>query len=360
MRTGLISYDFHPPIGGQGVEAYGLYKALGNRTGVDVVVFSSRENDIRDHVRVPAGGTLGMSQLYFSLKVNMRISRVTRRNKLDLLQVYGGPGGVLLLKKPAAPLVYVANHTYAQQYRHLGRLVYRPLKMLEGIGYGRAREIVAISTTTRESLISDYGIDPEAVTVIPVGIDTSVFKPSGASQEPQSLLFVGRLCRRKGLSYLVEAIGIVRREVPDVRLYIVGEGGLRGELEKSVDETNLSSNIRFVGKVSDKELVEWYNRVEGFVLPSLFEGFGIVCLESLACGTPVIATRVPGVTDIVNDVPPCVLVPPCDATALARAITVFLKEGWGRGRKRETLAGPGFDWESISGRFVEVYKRALS
>jgi len=358
MRMGLVSYDFYPPIGGQGVEAYDLYRALQDQEEVDVVVFSSRENDIRDHVTIPARGVFGAGQFHFSLNVNRRISEVISGNRLDLLQIYGGPGGVLFFRTPRVPLVYVANHTYAQQYRYLGRPVYKPLMRLERIGYRRAQQIVAISTTTKESLVDDYKILPEKITVIPIGVDTSVFKPEGVKRLPASVLFVGRFCERKGLPLLIDSLKDVKSTRPDVTLYMVGEGELRSELQDHIERLRLSENVVFLGRVSGEELVKWYNRAEVLVVPSIFEGFGIVCIEAMACGTPVIATEGPGVVDIIDNQRNGILVKR-DQSELAGAITKLL----GDGELRDAMGWAGrkdvlerFNWEVVAEKFSSIYR----
>lgn len=358
MKVGLIGYDFYPPIGGMGVEAYQLYRALKERRDVDVLVASSRRNDLVDHIRVPAVNAHGLGPISFSLMIGRKAGRIAAQRQLDLLQVYGGPGGVFLLQNPRVPVVYVANHTYAQQSRYLGKWIYGILARLERRSYRFARRIIAISTTTRESLVDDYGIDPDRVTVIPVGIDASVFRPTGAEKTAGSVLYVGRLCERKNIPCLFEAIGIVKRSVPGVRLSLVGDGILRKKLEELAREKGLSDTITFLGKVSEGELVDLYSKAQVFVLPSLFEGFGIVCLEAMACGTPVVATRVPGIVDIVDDGRTGVLVSG-DSREMAGAIQRLLMEP----ETRSTIAVNGreevlerFDWAKVTERIVEVYR----
>ncbi|MCG2796679.1 MAG: glycosyltransferase [Actinomycetia bacterium] len=360
MRIGLVSYDFYPPIGGQGVEAYELYKALQNQEEVDVVVFSSRENDIPCHIDVPTVNALGVGQFHFSLKVGGIIRDLDRKNRIDLLQVYGGPGGVLIYRKPPVPLVFVANHTYGQQYRYLGKKAYRLLMRVEGRGYRLADRIVAISTTTRDSLINDYGIPPDKVRVIPVGVDTNRFRPLGIERIPHSILYVGRLCERKGIPLLIDSLKDAKVSIPDIRLYIVGEGELKSKLQDHVERMKLSENVVFLGRVSGEELVKWYNRVEVMVVPSIFEGFGIVCIEAMACGTPVIATECPGVVDIIDDKRNGILVNR-NRSELAGAITELL----GDKELRNAMARAGredvierFSWNVIVEKFVKVYRQA--
>lgn len=360
IRIGFITHDFYPPVGGQGVFSYELYNALAGIEGVEVSIASSRDNDIETHEQVKVTGRYGFGPLHFSLKINRLLKRFIEKEKVDILQVNGGPGGVFLLRKPGVPVVYVAHHTYGQQFEYLGRKpVYRILKIAEAIGYKLSARVVAVSTTTASSLVNDYGISPDRIKVIPDGVSSKFSIQAGSAREPLSILFVGRLCERKGLHFLVDAMGLVSREFPSVRLYIVGEGPLRDLLEAKVCELGIENNVTFVGKVTDEELVRWYNKVEVLVLPSFFEGFGMVCLEAMACGTPVIATKVPGIVDVVKDSEPCMLVEPGDSTQLAEAIVAYFSEGWNRHSGKRSFVPEGFDWQSIADRFTDIYNEAL-
>ncbi len=363
MRIGIISYDFYPHIGGQGVEAYELHKQLQTEEGVEVVAFSSRKNNLKNHVTIPTLTSGEMGFLFFMLPVNLSLNKMVRKYSLDLVQVYGGPGGVFLFRKPHAYLICVANHTYAQQYRYLKRPVYKVLMRLEKRGYQLADKIIAISSATKQSLVEDYAIYPEKVEVILPGVDTGTFRPEKkVAKIAHSVLFVGRLHERKAIPSLILSLKEVRTRVPDVKLFIVGDGSLRVELQRLVAAEGLVSQVNFLGRVPAEELVQWYNRAEVFVLPSLFEGFGIVCLEAMACATPVIATMVPGVVDLVKDGETGLLVPPQNRKRLGEAIAKLLEDSELRnrlGNNGHQMAREKLDWHQVSRRFVAIYRRAL-
>ncbi|MBN2169484.1 MAG: glycosyltransferase family 4 protein [Actinobacteria bacterium] len=362
MRIGLITYDFFPPIGGQGVESYQLYKELTVRPGIDVEVISARENHLEGHKQVKVVTNEDLGPFHFSLWAWRNLDRYVAEFNLDLIQVYGAIGGVFLFKKPSVPLIYLANQTYAQQQRFLKKKYYQPLAYLEKRGFAFADRIVSISSTTRDSIVKDYGLSPDNIEVIPVGVDRKTFRRLGLDRIRDSILCVGRLCPRKGINHLIEAINIAKKERPEIKLFLAGEGALRSELEQQVSLSNLESNVVFLGKVSDDELVEWYNTVELFVLPTLFEGFGIVCLEALSCGTPVITTRVPGVVDIIKNEPPNQLVPPENPGEMAQAILDYFRKQTTDGPINdgfeEILLG-NFSWDAVCNRFLELYKNVL-
>ncbi len=361
MRIGFLSYDFHPARGGQGVEAYNLYARLREGHGLDIGVVSGSVNELEGHIGLPVREGPG-GALRFSVKANRRLPALLGGMGPDALQIYGGPGGVILLRDPAVPVIYVANHTYHQQRAYLGRSIYRALARAEGAGYRRATHIVSISRTTRESLVRDYGIAEDKVSVIPVGVDTGLFRPLGLERMENSMLFVGRLCERKGLPSLLEACRRVSAEVPGFKVFIAGEGELREALRGGVEEMGLGGVVSLLGRVPDEELPLWYNRVALFCLPSLFEGFGIVCLEAMACGTPVVASRAPGIVDVIPPEHHGLLHAPGDARGLADNIIALLRDRerrLGIGRSLRATAEKGYGWEAVAARFVQVYERVL-
>lgn len=363
MRVGIITYDFYPPIGGQGTEAYNLYKQLMKKDQTEAFVFSSRKNSLKNHVQIPSfGRTLG--PLFFSLYISLKLEKIINKYKLDILQVYGGPGGVFLVRKANIPVIYVANHTYAQQFGHFKKKIYLFLMLLEKIGYVMSKKIIAISSTTKKSLVHDYGIPPEKIIVIPVGINLDEFKPlDDIKKIPSSILYVGRLDKRKGVQYLIRALRYVVKGFPMAKLYIIGNGNLRDSLEKLARNEKVDDHVTFLGKVPMKDLVKWYNKAEVFVLPSLFEGFGIVVLEAMACGTPVIGTKVAGIVDIIENKKTGILVPPEDEKKLGEEIKRILNSPKMRKKivyiSRRYLKKK-FEWESIVGNFIHLYFTNLS
>lgn len=143
------------------------------------------------------------------------------------------------------------------------------------------------------------------IAVIPSGIDAGRFKPMKAKKQKHTIGFLAVLDeyhRYKGLDHLLKAIALVKERIPDVRLLVGGSGALLPEYRKMTKELGIEENVEFLGFVPDEKLPEFYNRLNVFCLPSTSseqEGFGIVLLEALACGIPVITTDVVG---IANDV----------------------------------------------------------
>ncbi|MBC7190664.1 glycosyltransferase [Candidatus Aerophobetes bacterium] len=171
--------------------------------------------------------------------------------------------------------------------------------------------------------------------IIPLGIDVERFKlkedEEGRVKEIRErytsgkgiILFVGRLIYYKGVEYLIRAM----RDI-DASCLIIGEGKLKKKLEKMVDELGLSSKVHFLGSISDDKLPSYYHACDVFCLPSVArsEAFGIVQLEAMVCGKPIVSTNLPtGVPFVNQDKKTGIVVPPKNPQALAEAINTLLE-----------------------------------
>ena len=298
--------------------------------------------------------------LFFVAAGMLAIWRHVRRHHYDVIHVHW-PLPLALLGWAAqrahrAPLV---STFYGVELRWVkGSL--RALKWLVRWAARRSDRVVAISSYTARELreLADVPIE-----VIPY--TTALPAPPSLPQAtggPPVLLFVGRLVERKGVPYLIEAIGLLRDV--SIRLVIVGDGPERPKLEAAARHWGVADRVEFRGKVSATELQGAYARASAFVLPSVFdargdtEGLGVVALEAMNYGTPVVASRIGGIPDIVEDGVTGLLVPPGDAAALAATLRRVLDEPdlarklgeAGRRRLHEQ-----FSWEAITARWDAVY-----
>ncbi len=171
----------------------------------------------------------------------------------------------------------------------------------------RARNITVVSDALKERIKKDIdpSLNPE---VIPMGVDTAIFMPCEKNpviirkyniQGPM-LLFVGRLAREKGIDYLIRAFERVVRHLPKAKLLIVGGGDQRDRLGKLSRNLRLQNNVHFAGIIPNRELPRFYATADVFVCPSLREGSPVSYIESLACGTPIIAGDLPVSREIVG------------------------------------------------------------
>jgi peptidoglycan/xylan/chitin deacetylase (PgdA/CDA1 family)/glycosyltransferase involved in cell wall biosynthesis len=190
-----------------------------------------------------------------------------------------------------------------------------------------ADAVVAVSENLRNK-ITGFGVPADRVHVVPRGVDGDIFSPGNRlearrrlkiPEQDRMILWVGRMVPVKGLDVLMEACDPLRRQGLKFKVYLVGEGPLRKELESDCRTRGLTDTVKFVGPVLHDQLPDWYRAADLTVLPSRSEGIPNALRESLACGTRFVASRVGGIPEIAHE-PANRLVPPGDGAALADAL----------------------------------------
>ncbi|HET9384124.1 MAG TPA: glycosyltransferase family 4 protein [Gemmatimonadales bacterium] len=226
----------------------------------------------------------------------------------------------------------------------------------------RAARVIAISSYTAAALREIANV-PIAVIPYAASLPPARPKTDADREHVPTVLFVGRLVERKGVTHLVEAVAQLadRR----ARLVIVGDGPERPRLEARARELGIAHRVEFRGRISDADLRTAYQRAGVFVLPAVLdsrgdtEGLGVVLLEAMNYGVPVIASNIGGIVDIVVDQETGLLVPPGDAAALASALDSVLRDP-ARSRRlgeagRRRLAEQ-FSWDAILAKMESVYR----
>jgi phosphatidylinositol alpha-1,6-mannosyltransferase len=224
----------------------------------------------------------------------------------------------------------------------------------------KANLILSVSRYTRDRLIQEVGLDAHRVKILPNTYDPGMFaiapKPPRLLQkyglQPQTpvILTVGRLAddeRYKGYDQIIKALPEIRRAIPDARYLLVGKGSDRPRIEKLIAEVGVSEAVILAGFVPDNELAEHYNLCDIFAMPSLGEGFGIVYLEALACGKPVLAGNKDGSRDAVADGELGLLVDPENTAEIAAEIIRVLR----REHSHPILFTP----EALRQRVIELF-----
>lgn len=189
-------------------------------------------------------------------------------------------------------------------------------------------KVIAISQAVAKSLRKFEFIPLKKIFVLHNGIDFKKFNEIADSQNisPRNPFIIGIVCRlepQKGISYLLLAMRIILAKFPNVKLEIVGDGSLFRELNELSKKLEISNSVKFFGKFAD--VIPFYKRMSVFVLPSLYEGFGIVLLEAMAAGVPVVATNVNGINEVVVDGESGILVPPKNPEAIADAVIKIIE-----------------------------------
>lgn len=205
--------------------------------------------------------------------------------------------------------------------------------LLYGLGARRADGLIAVSPEVKESIQATMPSVPAAkIAVIPNGVDTRRYARHterdatrarlGLAEGDQFVAVVAMFKEQKGHRYLIEAAATLAPAFPNARFLLIGDGELRGDLERRVAAANLEATVRLPGLRPD--VPELLAAADLFVLPSLWEGLPMALIEAMAAGLPVVATDVSGTRGVVVDGETGLLVPPGDAVALSRAIATLL------------------------------------
>lgn len=225
----------------------------------------------------------------------------------------------------------------------------------------KADRVISVSKCAATFIENLLGNDVESI-IIPNGVNVHRFHPPKNEVDTSLVLFVGRLVHRKGVHVLIKAFSRVVEEEAEAKLLIAGEGYMKPFLQMRVKQLKLEGKIKFLGKISEEKLANVYRSSRIVVIPSLYrESFGMVALEAMASGRPIIATRVGGLPEIIQDGKNGFLTPPGDHEKLAEKIVQLLSnpkmanEMGFLGRK---IAVENYSWDTVAEQIVNVYFEA--
>lgn len=368
IKIALVSafdYSFHGGVNDHIRSLAAQFESWGH--SVRVIAPCSSPEDIADPnfipmgkpVPVPSGGSIARVSL--SVWLRPRIKSLLKKEQFDIIHVHEPFAGVVPVSVLGlSKTVNIATfHTYrgTRLYRLGGsRLAMRYFRKIDGR--------IAVSEPARQFISRHFPADYE---VIPNGIRldqyTNGIVPFPHLQDGMiNLLFVGRLEKRKGLKYLLGAFNTLKAEWPNLRLLVVGPGKPDRDSNKIINEGDLK-DVVFVGSVSEEDKVRYYKTADIYCSPATGrESFGIVLLEAMAAGKPIVASAIEGYSSVVTHGQEGLLVPPKDVDALAGAIRVLLKDT----DLRHTLAANGrrraeeFRWERVAGEVMEYYKTCMN
>jgi phosphatidylinositol alpha-mannosyltransferase len=368
LKIAMVSpYDFTWP-GGVTAHVSQLARELG-RSGHEVKVLAphspSREFQDADllvplgrSVPLPSGGSIARVSLSWWLYPKVRA--LLKKEQFDIIHLHEPmapilPLCVLEFSKSVNVGTFHASYSRQHLYRFTSPIIKRWQKRLHGN--------IAVSPAARRYVNNTFPGDYE---IIPNGIDFKHFS-GNVSPLPQyqdgklNILFVGRLEKRKGLQYLLEAYSKLKWEIPNIRLIVVGPGNPDKESYRILSSHNLQ-DVDFVGKVSYDDLPRYYASADIFCSPATgAESFGIVLLEAMAAGKPVVASDIEGFRGVMTDGEHGLLVPKKDSDALADALGKLARDP----ELRSKLGGQGnrtaeeYRWEVVAGRVEKYYNTCL-
>jgi glycosyltransferase involved in cell wall biosynthesis len=271
------------------------------------------------------------------------LRRALRTGELDAIHF---PLSVMLPPvdtPPAATTVLDVQHEVFPEFFSRAELAYR--RRVYGWTVRKSRIVITISEHAREALVERLGLDPARVRAIHLGVDHDRFRPDGRARG-YFLLYPANAWKHKNHARLFEAFAEVRRERPELRLVLTGAG--------HDDLPRLPDGAESLGHVGLDTLVELYRSAAALVYPSLYEGFGIPCVEAMACGCPVAASNVASLPEVGGDA--AVYFDPLDVGSIADGIRTVLDDPPRGGTERAAR----FTWDACARRHDEVYEELVS
>lgn len=272
--------------------------------------------------------------------------------------------------KTEVPYIITAHGTDIKGFKKDNRYHHIAIKAAE-----KAEKIITISKHINESVKKHFPVDDQKLRLILNGFDENIFHPTNLNkinvlsnyinkdlskvEDLQLINFTGKLTDFKGVDLLLKAAEIYEKELKNVVTLIIGDGELRGELEKLREELDLKS-IYFLGNLPQETVAELYSIADLTVVPSRVEPFGLVALESLACGTPVIASKAGGLTDFINSEVGRFF-PMDDYKALSSEIidAINNNEKEQKGERASEYALNNYSWNRVIDELLEVYNEVV-
>ena len=370
MRIGLVSpYDFASP-GGVNDHVRHLARELTDR-GHDTRIFapSSRADvdfdsahfyRIGTPIAIPANESVARITLSFHLA--NRVAAIIEHDAFDVLHFHEPllPALPMTMLRMSTTANVGTFHAFARSNvgYYYGRLLLQPYLT-------HIHRAIAVSEPAR-SFVNRYfpGFD---MRVIPNGVDTSVYRPGLAPirhlrDDHVNILFVGRLEKRKGLGDLLRAFRFLESRVRTTRLIIVGDGPLRGKVESYIARHRLP-NVVMAGYVPDSVKPRYYNSADIFCAPATgAESFGIVLLEALASGVPVVATEVPGYMSVLEPGKDSLTVQPKNWRELGASLVILTRDAELRRRLSDYALRKvtRYSWDSVASEVMGVYQEAIN
>lgn len=384
MRVLCLATEYPPAHGyGLGRYAHEHCQALA-AAGVEVDVVCNNYDNRRDHYQ---DGLVQVHNVPFQLPfrgydsasdiLQGNVTLFTRAAQLlrggrsyDVIQSHdwlSASAGHALRQSFGVPLVVAMHDT--ELGKSLGQLTPEQQYVAEMERWicEQADAVAANGQFIKSELAAAYGILSEKISVVGCGvgperfeveIDREAFRSLFCLPGEMIILFVGRLTPIKGPQVLLEALPEVLTLFPEIRMVMAGEGPMREPLRRRAEEMGIAERVRFIGYVRGKPLAAVYRSADVLVVPSLYEPVGMVALEGMVCGAPLVVGDAGGLSDIVEDGRTGLKVPPNDPQALARALAITLSRpdlASQRVAAAREYALSCHSWAEVAQRSIEIY-----
>ncbi|MFC1948575.1 glycosyltransferase family 4 protein [Chloroflexota bacterium] len=373
MKIALVSpYDFAHPGGVPSHISQLERKLTGMGNEVKVIAPASRPIDTFDDRFIPIGNPWSIPssgsiiRVSISLNLGPTIKKVLAREKFDIIHIH----------EPFMPMLSSAVLRFSDAvnigtfHASQGRPGYNWGKPISTWMIKRRHHKLHCRIAVSEPALkfAQKNVPPGEYEIIPNGVDIEHFSPDVAPMEEfcdgkQNILFLGRLEHRKGLKYLLEAYKQIKQQMPNTRLIVVGPGTrLRKRYEKWILRNHVE-DVVFTGYARYSDLPRYYKTADVYCSPATGrESQGIVLLEGMAVGTPVVASNIEGYAGVITHREDGLLVPPKKSGELANAIITLLRDESLRhqiGEKGKATAAK-YSWESVARRVYDCYIKAAN
>jgi phosphatidylinositol alpha-mannosyltransferase len=371
MKIALVSpYDFAYPSGvGTHISCLEQqFSRMGHEVKIiapaskAVYTFSERFIRIGTPRSIPVSGSV--ARITLSVRLESQIREVFMREKFDICHLHEPLMPTLcttVLRLKFCPMVGTFHASGGKPWYTMFSPI---MKWYLDRWFRKLDERICVSRPAYEYVNKYF---PAQYIMVPNGIDTHHFNSHVTGIDTFNdgkfnLLFVGRMEKRKGFDYLWKAYRLVKQEVPGCRLIAVGPGTrLRNKYEKRIRRSGLT-DVVFAGYAPYPELPRYYKTADVVCFPNIgWESFGIVLLEAMSTGKPIIASAIDGFTSVMTDGVEGITVPPRNVEKLAEAILKFIKDK----KLRDEMGVRGkpraeqFDWSVISHKIMDIYLRTL-
>lgn len=352
MKIGINARTFNVEQPDGAVQtARKVARHLSERQDLSVILFgaSELESDFEYVDSVIGGGFISNSPSFGVVWERTVLPYAVRKSNIDVLLCPNGNAPVSSVEKPIVMYIHDIN---AQKNMSSGlHGLYR--KVFVPAGIENSDRIVTVSEFSKKEIISFFSLDPDVVNVVHNGVD-QIFFESGRSSKlnlpERYFLYVGAMNPRKNVDNIIRAYNLIHDDIPQ-SLVLIGPDNK--SVYKTMSTEGMHDDIITTGFVSKSELIYAYENADGFVYPSLYEGFGLPPLEAMACGTPVISSNVSSLPELLNGF--AELVNPNDIEAIAVAMQ-DLSQGMPQGYTRDDLTSHAakFSWDESVDSLVQI------
>lgn len=368
LKILMLCPEFIPKMGGAEIQAFNLSKSLLNK-GVSVSVLTRlsdknwKKKEIIDELqveRVDYPRARFISGLMLNLVLAWKL--VTDYKNFDVFHFHIGGNymvlPIIILKILNKPTIIKISGWWELERGFLRRSGLLP-RLLRKFFF-RSDIIIALSKEIKSQLLN-FGFPLQRTKSLPNGVNIRSFHPVNIQNERHNIVFVGRLVIEKGVPLLIQAIAKLKDDFPDIELNIIGDGYGRDDLLKMTKEFGVEDCVRFLGRKNN--VYEHLTQADIYVQPSLNEGLPNSLLEAMACGLPVVVTRVGGMPDVVSNSVEGFVVEPSDVNSLAEAIRKLLHNP--ELRKRMGTAGRDkiqkyYSLETVADHYITLYQQLLN